>query len=62
MVAQLVKKEVLVLWSLKVHCCAYMGPLLDSVLGQLNPFHKLTSYFFKIKFNIILTSIPRSPN
>jgi len=34
---------------------------LDSILGQMNPVHILTTCFFKIHFNINLLPMLRSP-
>jgi len=49
------------LWNPKVHCLIHKSPPLIPVLSQIDPAHTLTSSFFKIHFNIILSSTPRSP-
>jgi hypothetical protein len=45
----------------KVHYCIHSSLPLDPILIQFNSVHTLTSYLFKIKFNIILPSTPISP-
>lgn len=42
----------------KFHHCVHKALPLISVLIQLNPVHTSTSYFPKIKFNIIFSSMP----
>jgi hypothetical protein len=49
------------LWKLNVHDHVNRSPHVVPILNQINPGHTLTSYF-KIHFNIILPSMPRSPN
>jgi len=39
--------------SLPYICTAYKNPLLDPVLGQVNPVHTFTPYFSEINFNIV---------
>jgi hypothetical protein len=46
----------------KVHCHVRNRPTLQPVLSQLNPFHHITSYFYEMHFNIILSSTSRSSN
>jgi hypothetical protein len=40
------------LWNQKVHYSVLKGPLLDLVLGLLNPFNTLTPYFLTINVNV----------
>lgn len=40
---------------MKVHNHLHKHPLLDHILGQMNPVHILKSNFFNIHFNITLT-------
>jgi hypothetical protein len=50
------------LWYPKVHYRVPNCPPLVPILGQMNPFHILISYFFKIHFSITLQSrMPKSP-
>jgi hypothetical protein len=42
------------------HNRVHNSRLLITILSQINPFHTLPSYFFKIYINIILLSKPRS--
>jgi len=48
----------LLLWSPKVHYRFHNSPTLVRILSQINPAHTLTTYFFKVHFNIILPSTP----
>jgi hypothetical protein len=48
-------------WNPKVHCCVHKDPSPAFILCQINTVHIITSYFFKIYFNIILPSTCRSP-
>jgi hypothetical protein len=50
-----------ILWNLKVHYRIHRGTPLDPFVSKMNPVHTLTSYFFKINFNIILSFMLRSP-
>ena len=43
--------------NLKFHCCVQKSPRLVPILSQTNPAHTLPLYFFKIYFNIIVSSI-----
>jgi hypothetical protein len=42
-----------VLWNLWVHHYICKSMLLLSIMSQVNPFHTLTLYFFKVHINII---------
>jgi hypothetical protein len=44
------------LWNKKIHCRVHNSPPPVPIPRQLNPIHTLTSYFYKIHFNIILIS------
>jgi hypothetical protein len=48
------------LWSPNVRCRVFKRPPLVPVLSQMNIIQKLTPYFFKKYFNIILPFTPRS--
>jgi hypothetical protein len=41
----------------EVQFCVYNSPSLDSTFSQINSVNNLTSYFFKINFNIIIPYI-----
>jgi len=47
-------------WNLNVNYNAHKNLLLDPILNQMNLLHTLAPYFFKVHFNIILPSMPRS--
>jgi hypothetical protein len=49
-----------ILWNPKLHCCTYKRPVLLRSLSQSNPFCLLPSYFFKIRFNILIPFTPWS--
>jgi hypothetical protein len=39
----------------------FIDPPFDTIQSQMKPIHILPYYFFKIHFNIIFPSIPKSP-
>jgi len=49
-----------ILLNPKVHYPVQKHPRRVSVISQINPVHALKTEFFKIHFNIILPSTPRS--
>jgi hypothetical protein len=48
-----------ILWNLKVHYHIHNSPPLVSTLSKINPVLAHTSYFLKIRFNIILPPMRR---
>jgi hypothetical protein len=48
------------LCNFEVHCRIRKMSSLDYIMSQMSPVHTLTDYFFKIRFNIILSCMPRS--
>jgi len=45
------------LWTLKLHYYVHKSPPQNPIPSNVNPVHTLTSYSFKIYFNIILPSM-----
>jgi hypothetical protein len=44
----------------KVHCRIHKSPPLVPIMSKMNSLHNLLPYFFKISFNISLTSVSNS--
>jgi len=49
-------------WNLKVQYHVHKRPPLFPILSQMTQVHTFPTYFPKIHYNIILTSMPRSSN
>jgi hypothetical protein len=50
----------LILWNPQLHCSVQRCRPLGPVLSQISPVHVNALYLFKVYFNIILPSMPRS--
>jgi hypothetical protein len=54
------KNILLPLWNPNVHHHVYKGPLMDTILSQLNPVRHVDPYLPKVQLNVILPPTPRS--
>jgi hypothetical protein len=48
------------LWNPKIHCCVHKSPPPVTILTHINLVHIESLSFYKIHFNIVFPSMPRS--